>query len=311
LRLYFFSNSETGGFFCKVLIVRKLRQIGVIGLGLLGSSVSLAVLRNLSGVRTIGYSHRAVTRRRAKRMGVIGQVVDDPKKCVQGCDIVILATPISTFEDIFRQIADALPDGCIVTDVGSTKVQPNRWARKILPRGVHYVGSHPIAGSEQRGVEFGRDDLFYGSDCILTTTSRSNAQALRALKGFWSSLGCTVKIMAPAEHDRIFANLSHLPHVTAAAMMNASDRRELEYAGRGFADTTRVASGPANIWADILLTNTKNSCRAIDKIVRELTRLQRAIGSGNEKKVKQLLEQARSKRKLLIKYKMKSKETNL
>ena len=277
-------------------------------MGLLGSSVSLAVLRSLSGVRTVGYSHRRVTRQKARRLGVATQVVDDIKECVRDADMVIVATPIRTFEEIFAQIAEGLKPGCIVTDIGSTKTFPHRWARRTLPKSVYYVGSHPIAGSEQRGVEFARDDLLEGSNCILTKTKRTNNQAVQRLKGFWSLLGCEVKVMAPAEHDRIFANVSHLPHIVATALLNASYGSELKLAGPGFIDTTRVASGPANIWADILLTNARNSSRAIDRGVKELLKLQGAIDRGDEKQIKRLLEAARNKRAMLIKCKMRKKE---
>lgn len=288
--------------------MEQLRQISIIGMGLLGSSVSLAVLRSLSGVRTVGYSHRRVTRQKARRLDVATQVVDDIKECVRGADMVIVATPIRTFEEVFAQMAEGLKPGCIVTDVGSTKTLPHRWAQRILPRGVYYVGSHPIAGSEQRGVEFARDDLLEGANCILTKTKRTNNQAVQRLKGFWSLLGCEVKVMTPAEHDRIFANVSHLPHIVATALLNASDSSELKLAGPGLIDTTRVASGPANIWADILLTNARNSSRAIDRNVKELLKLQGAIDRGDEKQIERLLEAAQNKRAMLIKYKMKKKE---
>ena len=288
--------------------MRDLRQISVIGLGLLGGSITLGVLRSLSGVKAVGYTHRAITRRKAKQLLVATEIVDDIKCCVADADIVILATPISIFDTTFRQIADALPKGCIVTDVGSTKTLPHRWAAKRLPKGVHYVGSHPIAGSEQRGVEFARDDLFEQAVCILTTTKNTNQRAVKVLKEFWSAIGCSIKVMGPAEHDKIFANVSHLPHVTAAALINASKSDELKFAGKGFIDTTRIASGPSNIWADILMTNPKNTVRGIDKVIKELSKLQKAIDNGDEKKVEGLLTKARDKRATMINSKIKKKE---
>ncbi len=292
-----------------MFILKELRQITVIGLGLLGGSITLAVLRSFSNIKAVGYTHRAVTRRKAKRLAVASEVVDDIKASVAEADIVILATPICTFENIFSEIAGALPRGCIVTDVGSTKVLPHRWAAKRLPKGVHYVGSHPIAGSEQRGVEFATDDLFDGALCILTTTTKANRQAVQTLKRFWSKLGCDVKLLGPTEHDRAFANVSHLPHITAAALVNASKAEDLKFAGMGFIDTTRIASGPANIWADIVLTNSANTVRGIDKVIAELLKLKKAIKNGNEKQVEKLLMAARDKRAAMIKDKMRKKES--
>jgi prephenate dehydrogenase len=241
-------------------------------------------------------------------LAVAAEIVDDVRQCVSGADVVILATPISTFEEIFSRIADALSAGCIVTDVGSTKVLPHRWAAKRLPKTVHYVGSHPIAGSEQRGVEFARDDLFDQVTCVLTTTKKTSNKAVQVLKRFWSELGCSVKLMRLTEHDRIFANVSHLPHVVAAALINASEREELKFAGKGFIDTSRIASGPANIWADVLLTNSDNVTRGIDKMIAELLKLRKAVKDGNEKQIEKLLESAKGKRNALINYKMKRKE---
>ena len=227
---------------------------------------------------------------------------------VSNADVVILATPIHTFEKILDTIGDALPRGCIVTDVGSTKVLPHRWAAKRLPETIHYVGSHPIAGSEQRGLDFARDDLFDRADCILTTTKKTNRRAVGTLKKFWSDLGCTVKIMTPAEHDKIFANISHLPHIAAAALINASDSRTLKFAGKGFMDTSRIASGPANIWADVLLANAKNCTASIDKIIAELRKLKKAVKSDDKKQIERLLKKARDKRTAMVNYKIKKKE---
>ena len=236
------------------------------------------------------------------------EVVNDLRQSVYGSDIVVLATPLCTFESIFGEIADSLPDGCIVTDVGSTKVFPHRWAAKKLPGNVYYIGSHPIVGSEQRGVGFARDDLFVQAVCILTTTEKTNRRVVQILKKFWSQLGCFVKTMKPAEHDRIFANVSHLPHIAAAALINANNSEDLKFAGKGFMDTSRVASGPANVWTDVLLTNQNNILRDIDKVIAELTKFKKAIKSENKREIERLLEKAKDKRTKLINYKIKNKE---
>ncbi len=132
---------------------------------------------------------------------------------------------------------------------------------------------------------------------------------MQILKGFWSKLGCDVKLLGPTEHDRAFANVSHLPHITAAALVNASKAEDLKFAGMGFIDTTRIASGPANIWADIVLTNSANTVRGIDKVIAELLKLKKAIKNGNEKQVEKLLMAARDKRAAMIKDKMRKKES--
>jgi len=285
-----------------------LRKITVIGLGLLGGSVCRAISCAIRGAKTAGFAHRPSTRAKARQLKIADETFDDIRASVADADIVILATPVGTFERIFCEIAEALPSGCIVTDVGSTKVMPHRWAAKYLPKSVHYVGSHPIAGSEQRGVEFARDDLFDRALCILTTTKTTNPRALRVLKEFWSALGCYVKVMSPSEHDRILANVSHLPHITAVALVNASNPQELQLAGKGFMDSSRIASGPPNIWADVLLTNAKNTVRGIDRLISQLAKLKKAIRCGDRRKIEKLLEAARAKRSALVEYKMGRKE---
>jgi prephenate dehydrogenase len=277
-------------------------------MGLLGGSITLAVLRSFRGVKVVGYSHRASTRRKARELAVASEIANDMRLSVSRADLVILSTPIYTFAEIFGEISDVLPDGCIVTDVGSTKQLSHQWAAKLLPKGVHYVGSHPIAGSEQRGVEFARDDLFERALCVLTTTPKSNVSAVKCLKGFWSKLGCSVKTMRPGEHDRIFGCISHLPHIVAASLINANTDGMLKYAGKGFIDTSRIASGPANIWADVLLTNAKNGIRGIDRVIAELVKMKKALKSQDKKEVERLLARAREKRAAMMKYKIKRKE---
>ncbi|MCE5339613.1 MAG: prephenate dehydrogenase/arogenate dehydrogenase family protein [Planctomycetaceae bacterium] len=286
--------------------IKDLRQVTVIGLGLLGSSITLAVKGGNFGIKAAGFSHRESTRKRARKLEVADIVYSDILESVADADVVILATPICTFEEIFKTIRPALKKGCIVTDVGSTKVLPHKWAKKTLPACVNYVGSHPIAGSEQRGVEFGRDDLFYGAACILTEDASTDKSAAAVLKKFWSLLGCRVYTMAAAKHDKILSNVSHLPHATAAALLNASDSEQLKHCGKGFIDTSRVASGPANVWSDIFITNAENIEKGIEKLIKELVKIKKAV--KHKKKIEKLLEQARQKRAKLIEYKVSKKE---
>jgi len=288
--------------------VKSLRQVSIVGLGLLGGSVSLAVRHRMPGMVVVGYSHRAATRRRAKALGIATQIVGDLAAAVRTADLVILATPIFTFEQYFAALANLVPSGCIVTDVGSTKLLPHQWAEQCLGKEARYVGSHPIAGSEQRGVEFARDDLFDQAQCILTATAATDRTAARMLKGFWSGLGCSVRSMDPSEHDRIFANISHLPHVIAAGLVNASDDGDMKFAGKGFLDSTRISSGPASIWTDVLLANRENIADGIDRAMSELSKLQQAIRDGHRDAITELLEAARSKRAALVKYKIRKKE---
>lgn len=288
--------------------MKELKKIAIVGTGLLGASLCLAIAPAFPSVFVCGFSHRRQTRQKARRLQIANQIAESLQDCVQDADIVILATPIRTFPGLFREIVPFLKSTCVVTDVGSTKQLPHRWAREVFGSKIAYVGSHPIAGSEKRGVEFARDDLFVGANCILTRTSSTCASALRLLERFWKRLGCRVHMMTPARHDRIFAHISHLPHMAAVALVNANSADILPYAGKGFIDTSRVASGPANIWADILLTNPQNCIEGIDRLIVELKKIRTAIVQNDDKRLEHLLEQARAKRQTLIAAKLKQKE---
>lgn len=288
--------------------MKDLKQITVIGLGLLGGSISLTIQRCFPKTKVFGYTHRERTRKKARKAGISQKVFDNLKKSVSDADLVVVATPVCTFENIFTRIANAVKKGCIVTDVGSTKVLPHKWAKKTLPDTVYYIGSHPIAGSEQRGLEFARDDLFEKALCILTSEKGTKRESLQVLKDFWAKIGCTIKTLSPERHDKIFAEISHLPHITAAALINANDSKTLKFAGKGFMDTSRVASGPANIWSDIFVTNKRNSSKAIDMLIAELKRFKKAIKADDKKQIENILKKAGSKRANLINYKMKQRE---
>ena len=288
--------------------IKDLDTVCVVGLGLLGGSIGMAVNRSLKTVKCVGYSHRSVTRLRALELGVIDECYDNLAEAVDKAQLVILASPIGTFAELMQEMAQHLKAGCIVTDVGSTKVLPTRWARKYLPRNVKFLGSHPMAGSEQRGVEFARADLFDDAHCIITPTSATSRQTVSFLSQFWKELGLRICRMNPAEHDRILARISHLPHILATALINCSDEKQMLLCGKGFLDTTRIASGPPGVWHDIIMSNDKNTDAAIDRLISQLRRLQKALRDGNNQAVTRMLNEARSKRDNLVAKKLKRKE---
>ncbi len=308
LQLYLVSVGWVPFFRYKVFSVKDLQRICVIGLGLLGGSIASAVRHRLPEISVTGYSHRAATRQKARELAVATEIVDDFLTAVRDADLVVLATPIFTFERYFADLNEQVRPGCIVTDVGSTKVLPHRWAAEKLHDGIVYVGSHPIAGSEQRGVEFARDDLFVDARCILTTAQRRPRGPVRVLEEFWAGLGCGVEMMTPEEHDRILGDVSHLPHVIATGLVNASDPNDMKSAGKGFLDSTRIASGPASIWTDVLMANSDNLIKGIDRVLAELLTIQQALKAEDRKTIEILLERARKKRAALVNYKIRKKE---
>jgi prephenate dehydrogenase len=287
---------------------KELDTIAILGLGLLGGSLGLAVNRAFAHVKRVGYSHRAVTRKKALGAGAVDVICKDAAQAVRDAQLVVLASPIGTFEELMREIAGSLREDGIVTDVGSTKVLPVRWAREILGSKVQYLGSHPMAGSEQRGMDFARADLFENAQCILTPTAQTKQVTLEFMTDFWTSLGMRVCTRNPAEHDRVLARISHLPHVLASALVNCSDAEQILLCGKGFLDTTRIASGPPGMWRDILMANADHTASAIGRAIKELTRLQKALQKGDEKAIMKMLSDAQLKRNELVEKKIKRKE---
>ena len=288
--------------------IRDLDTIAVLGLGLLGGSVGMAVNRGLGRVVRMGYSHRAITRKKALEAGAVDAICDSAAEAVKKAQLVVLASPIGTFEALMHEIKHSLLKDAVVTDVGSTKRLPVRWARKILGSKVRFLGSHPMAGSEQRGVEFARADLFDEALCIITPTAQTKKETLELVEDFWRELGMRVSTMSPIMHDRVLARISHLPHVLAAALVNCSDAEQLLLCGKGFLDTTRIASGPPGIWCDILMTNAGNTAVAIGRLIKELQRMEKALVQGDDKVITKMLSEAQAKRNDLVEKKMIRKE---
>jgi prephenate dehydrogenase len=288
--------------------INNLDSVAIVGLGLLGGSLGLALQRSFPHIKRLGYSHRASTRQKALSSGTVDSACGKLQDAVNSAELVILASPIGTFGPLMQEMADHLPDGCIVTDVGSTKALPVRLARKYLPGRVEFVGSHPIAGSEQRGVDFARADLFDNANCLITPTAKTTANAKRFITSFWQKLGMRTRTMNPAEHDRLLAQISHLPHVVATALVNCTQKEDMVWCGKGYLDTTRIASGPSNVWRDILVANADQSEKAIGRFIRELTRIQEFIRKNKEEKIQELLERARQQRDHLVKKKLQRKE---
>lgn len=287
---------------------KKLDSIALIGLGLLGGSLGLAVNRAYPQAQRLGYSHRKITRDKALQAATVDQVFDDLLSAVADARLVVLCTPIGLFPEIFQQIADHLPDGCIVIDVGSTKMLPARWAKKYLFRRVHFLGSHPIAGSEQRGVDFSRADLFDNAGCIVTPTSATPKSVQTQLTQFWKNLNMRVSSMSPQQHDQLLARISHLPHALAMALINCSDPKHTSYCGKGFLDTTRIASGDPAMWRDIFMANNRQTDKAITNLIKELTRFQNALKKEDEKAVYNMLTKAQNQRNNLVAAKLRRKE---
>jgi prephenate dehydrogenase len=274
----------------------EFKRLSILGVGLLGGSIGLAVEKLTSGGEIIGYGHRPATLDAAVRSGAIDRGTTSAADAVSDADLVILCTPVGLFRPLLQEIAGSLKAGAIVTDVGSTKRSVVGLAEELLPAGVHFVGSHPMAGSEKRGVTFARADLFAGALCILTPTDRTNPGALAKVENFWSELGMRTKRLSPNDHDRLVCDISHLPHAVAASLVAMQSDEALELAGKGFQDTTRVAAGDAGLWRDILLDTADCVKSSIARLRLQLDELEKRLDPKHGQALFDWLQSAADKR---------------
>ena len=280
-------------------------RLSILGVGLLGGSIGLAVKAAGIPASIVGYGHRATTLRRARETGAIDESASSSNEAVAGADLVVLCTPVGLFEELLTQIAPALKSGAVVTDVGSTKRSVVELAERLLPSSVHFVGSHPMAGSEKRGVEYARADLFQGARCILTPTGKTDPAALESVDQFWQKLGMQTERMSPQEHDRRICDVSHLPHAVAAALVAMQDDNALPLAGKGFLDTTRIAGGDGALWRDILQDNRDNLLDSIARLKKTLDRLERMLDPSQRDALAKWLDDAAARRARLLAEKLK------
>lgn len=236
-------------------------RMAVVGVGLIGGSLA-RILREKGEVgEIVGIGRTEKNLLRAVELGVIDRYSQDPCEGVRGADLVFLATPVRSIAAVLERIAPSLSTGCIVTDGGSVKASVVAECEPLMPPGTHFVGGHPIAGTENSGVNASFSTLFQGKRCIVTPTPRTDGQALATVIRMWESAGSEVIRMEPEKHDRIVAAISHLPHMVAYSLVNAVegydrlDESILSYSAGGFRDFTRIASSDPAMWRDIALTN--------------------------------------------------------
>jgi prephenate dehydrogenase len=283
----------------------KPRQLTILGVGLLGGSIGLAIRAAAPNCRIIGSGHRRQSLDRALEMGAIDQAEIDPAKSVAGSDLVVLCTPVGLFEEILTAIAPALARGATITDVGSTKRSVVRLAASRLPAHTDFIASHPIAGSEKRGVEFARADLFRNQLCIITPTAATKPAALERVEKFWQLLGMRTTRLSPEDHDRLLADVSHLPHLLAAALVAMQADAGLDLCGKGFLDTTRIAGGDGALWRDIFLDNADNLKAGLRRLTNELTSVEKMLDAKSADALRDWLNAAAERRDNLLAKKLR------
>lgn len=276
--------------------MRLFNRVTIIGLGLIGGSLGLAIKKRRIAKEVIGVSRRRSTINKALSLGVVDAATLDLKKGVKESDFIILTAPVLKIIDIGKAILPFLKKDAILIDAGSTKKCIVKEIERVIPDGVDFVGSHPLAGSERSGVIYADKDLFKNSFCILTNTKNTNKKALGKVARFWNALGSKVEIMSPESHDKIISGLSHLPHAASVSLCNVSRKENLHLAAGGFRDTTRIASGSPELWKDIFITNRENISKDIRVLKKELSKVESALKKNNSLALLKLFKKAKTLR---------------
>lgn len=283
-----------------------IQSVGIIGLGLLGGSIGLAIAKHCPDMRTMGYDADPEARNAARDRRLVQTVCDTAAEAVETADLVILCVPVGAMGFAADAVRGALPPGVIVSDVGSSKQSVADTLRAALPD-VTVIPAHPVAGTEQSGPEAGFAELFEGRWCILTPPDDAPETDIGALSDFWRALGSKIEIMDAQHHDLVLAVTSHIPHLIAYTIVGtASDLEEvtrsevIKYSAGGFRDFTRIAASDPTMWRDVFLNNKDAVLEMLGRFTEDLTALQRAIRRGDGDALHELFTRTRAIRRSII-----------
>jgi len=271
--------------------------VTIVGVGLIGGSVGLALRdRKLAG-RVIGVGRSAASLAEAKRLGAVTETTAELAQAVASADVVVVTTGVASIPGLLDAADAAVRPGTLLTDAGSTKASiVAAWEKRRRARRGRFVGAHPIAGSHRRGPAAASADLFTGRVTVVTPGRATPAADVEETGAFWAALGATVFTMSPAEHDRLLAATSHAPHLLAAALAAATPAEARQFTAGGWRDTTRIAAGDPDLWADILLDNAAAVAKALSRIAGATEKMLTALEKGDRRKLVSLLHAAKEAR---------------
>jgi len=282
-------------------------RIALIGMGLIGSSISHAVRRGGLARTIVGSARTAETCRKALELGLVTEAFGTAAEAARGADLVILCVPLGANAGLAAEIGPVLTSGAIVTDVGSVKACVVRDVGPHMPAGVHLVPGHPIAGTEHSGPEAGFAELFDNRWCILTPPEGADVAAVARLERLWRAMGSNVEIMPAEHHDMVLAITSHVPHLiaynivnTAAHLERVTDSEVIKFSAGGFRDFTRIAASDPTMWRDVFLTNKDAVLEMLGRFTEDLTSLQRAIRYGDGETLFRMFSAARTVRRGIV-----------
>ena len=282
-------------------------KVCIIGCGLIGSSIARAIRKNNLSSKIVSSNRSDSVNKKVIELKIVDDSSSDTRKMAEGSDLIIIAAPLSSYEDIISKIKNSLKSGTILTDVGSVKENVINLIEKNVPKNVSWISSHPIAGTEESGPEAGFSELFENKWCILTPSKKTNDKDIKLLETFWKKIGSKVDIMDAKQHDYILSITSHIPHLIAYNIVHTSiniqDEKEssiVKYSAGGLRDFTRIAASNPIMWRDVFIQNKKNTSKMIDQFIKNLEDLKKAIENEDGKKLEQIFTKTKKIRKDIV-----------
>jgi prephenate dehydrogenase len=272
-------------------------KVTILGVGLIGASFALALKKYGLCDEIAGYGRKEENLARAMEKKIINSYDLDPAKACDGADLILFATPVGIFIDLTKKIRGSLKKNAIVTDVGSVKGNLVRDMATMMPENVSFVGGHPIAGSDRSGIDTAAAEIFKNAKCIITPVENTDKDALGKITSLWETFGSLIRLINPDEHDRIYAAVSHLPHLIAYEIVNTVadiGSSYLAFSGQGFKDTTRIASSPPDVWRDICLLNKDNLLSYVEIFKTNLDRVSRYLRADDYESLERDFKNART-----------------
>ena len=283
------------------------KKVCIIGCGLIGSSIARAIKKNNLSAKIVSSNRSDITNKKVVKLNIVDTSSSNTSKMVKESDLVIIATPLSSYKNVILKTKNSLKGGAILTDVGSVKRNVISLIEKNVPKNVSWISSHPIAGTEESGPDSGFSELFKNRWCILTPSKKAKYQDIKSLETFWRKMGSKVDIMDAKQHDYILSITSHIPHLIAYNIVNTTLNIKkkkkgdiVKYSAGGLRDFTRIAASNPIMWSDIFIQNRKNTSKMIDKFVENLKNLKKAINNKDKKKLEIIFKKTKKIRKEII-----------
>jgi len=284
------------------------KKVCLIGCGLIGSSLARAIKKHNLSEKIVSSNRSDIVNKKVLELKIVDNSSSDTQKMVNDSDLIIIATPLSSYENVILKIKNSLKNGMILTDVGSVKEKVINLVEKDVPENVSWISSHPIAGTEDSGPEAGFAELFQNRWCILTPSKKAKEKDVKLLETFWKKIGSKVDIMDAKQHDYILSITSHIPHLIAYNIVNTSiniqDEKKssiVKYSAGGLRDFTRIAASNPIMWRDVFIHNKRNTSNMIDNFIANLEDLKKAIENEDGKKLEEIFTKTKKIRKEIVK----------